>query len=124
VDERAELIAHRVWDDRWQNGMVKCPWTDLRQNTKAFMIRNMYQLCGADLGDMSRVVICWTKNGTACGGTGQAIYAVEMMRQRQEGKLPAERKYVPQVLNLYFPSSIEFIKDILRNNLEPGNIWP
>lgn len=124
VDDRAEELAHRVWDDRWQMGMVKVPWRDLKQSTKAFMTRNMYQLCGANLGEMSKVVICWTKDGTAVGGTGQALHAVEMMRQKQEGKPPEERKEVPQVLNLYYPSTVEFIRDVLRNNLEPGNLWP
>jgi hypothetical protein len=37
------------------------------------MSRNAYQVLGADLCSPSEFVICWTKDGKASGGTGQAI---------------------------------------------------
>lgn len=123
LDERAEILAKKVWNNRFTSNMVYVSWASLKDSTKKFMIRNMYQLCGRDLTTMSRVVICWTADGKSSGGTGQAIHGVEMMRRHQEGKLLKEKRPVPQVVNLYNTSSIEFIRDILRNNINPENVW-
>lgn len=38
-----------------------------------FMSRNSYQVLGKDLKTPVEFVICWTKDGKASGGTGQAI---------------------------------------------------
>lgn len=38
-----------------------------------FMSRNTYQILGPDLDDPVEFVICWTKDGKASGGTGQAL---------------------------------------------------
>ena len=35
--------------------------------------RNVYQILGMDLDTPVSMVICWTKDGNATGGTGQAI---------------------------------------------------
>jgi len=35
--------------------------------------RNCQQVLGRDLGDLSRFVLCWTKNAAGGGGTGQAL---------------------------------------------------
>ncbi len=40
---------------------------------KALMARNGYQVLGLDLNTPSNMIICWTKNGKAIGGTGQAL---------------------------------------------------
>ena len=37
------------------------------------MNRNSYQVLGRDLATSSSFVICWTKDGKASGGTGQAM---------------------------------------------------
>lgn len=37
------------------------------------MSRNTYQVLGQDLKTPSKVVFCWTKDGKASGGTGQAL---------------------------------------------------
>jgi len=124
LDARAEQLAEKVWTERNILGYTKCPWDNLKDTTRAFMIRNIHQVCGPDLITTSRVVICWTKDGLASGGTGQVLYAVEMMEKKQEGKLLEERKRVPQIINLYHSSSIDFIKEMLRNNTDPNNIWP
>lgn len=38
-----------------------------------FMSRNSYQVLGNDLNTPVEFVLCWTKDGKASGGTGQAI---------------------------------------------------
>ena len=40
---------------------------------KRLMSRNAYQVLGADLCSPVDFVVCWTKDGKASGGTGQAI---------------------------------------------------
>lgn len=37
------------------------------------MSRNSYQVLGADLNTPVNFVLCWTKDGKASGGTGQAL---------------------------------------------------
>jgi len=46
-----------------------------RLSEKAFMLmsRNAYQVLGPDLKSPVEFVLCWTKNGKASGGTGQAM---------------------------------------------------
>jgi hypothetical protein len=38
-----------------------------------FMSRNAYQVLGPNLDDPVEFIICWTKDGKASGGTGQAL---------------------------------------------------
>jgi hypothetical protein len=38
-----------------------------------FMSRNSYQVLGKDLNTPVEFVLCWTKDGKASGGTGQAL---------------------------------------------------
>ena len=38
-----------------------------------FMSRNSYQVLGRDLNTPVEFVLCWTKDGKASGGTGQAL---------------------------------------------------
>lgn len=40
---------------------------------KKLMSRNTYQILGLDLNTPVEFVLCWTKDGLASGGTGQAI---------------------------------------------------
>lgn len=40
---------------------------------KKLMSRNTYQVLGQDLKTPSEFVVCWTKDGKASGGTGQAL---------------------------------------------------
>lgn len=45
----------------------------LSESSKKLMSRNTYQVLGQDLNTKSEFVICWTKDGKASGGTGQAM---------------------------------------------------
>ena len=53
-------------------------WNACTSGAKKMHIRNVYQVLGPGLGQIntetvSRFVVCWTKDGKASGGTGQAI---------------------------------------------------
>ena len=46
------------------------------ENTRKFMTRNTFQIFGQKVGELdeiSKFVICWTKDGKDSGGTGQAL---------------------------------------------------
>lgn len=49
----------------------------LSAGAKKMMARNCCQVMGQDLNTPSEFVICWTKDGKASGGTGQAIRIAE-----------------------------------------------
>lgn len=48
-------------------------WHNLSQGARKLQARNSHQVLGEDLKTPSRFIICWTKNGSGSGGTGQAI---------------------------------------------------
>lgn len=48
-------------------------WSACSQGARALHARNVYQVLGVNLNEPSDLVICWTKNGSGAGGTGQAI---------------------------------------------------
>lgn len=51
----------------------------LKQGALKMMSRNCYQVLGPDLKSPVDFVICWTKDGKASGGTGQAIRIAESL---------------------------------------------
>jgi hypothetical protein len=48
-------------------------WSKLSDGARKLQARNCYQVLGYDLKTPSSFIICWTKNGSGSGGTGQAI---------------------------------------------------
>ena len=48
-------------------------WHKLTLGAKKMMVRNCYQILGFNLNEPVDFVICWTKDGKASGGTGQAL---------------------------------------------------
>lgn len=52
----------------------------LKQGALKLMSRNSYQVLGPDLNSPVDFVICWTKDGKASGGTGQAIRIAESLK--------------------------------------------
>lgn len=48
-------------------------WANLGCLGRDFMGRNAYQILGLDLKTPCHFVLCWTPDGKASGGTGQAI---------------------------------------------------
>lgn len=61
--------------------------------------RNVYQITGTDLNTPSLMVICWTKDGNATGGTGQAIRL-------------AKRLSIP-VFNLFQNETLDKLQDFV-----------
>lgn len=49
----------------------------LKQGALKLMSRNSYQVLGPDLNSPVDFVVCWTKDGKASGGTGQAMRIAE-----------------------------------------------
>jgi len=48
-------------------------WNRLTKTGKLLMARNCYQVLGPGLDDPVDFILCWTKDGEASGGTGQAL---------------------------------------------------
>ncbi len=48
-------------------------WPACSEGARKMHTRNVFQVLGRDLATPSRFVICWTKDGKASGGTGQAL---------------------------------------------------
>lgn len=48
-------------------------WQNLKQGAKKLIARDVHQMLGWDLQTPSSFVICWTKNGSGEGGSGQCI---------------------------------------------------
>lgn len=48
-------------------------WPRLKHSHRLLHARNCHQVLGADLQTPVRFVMCWTRDGKATGGTGQAM---------------------------------------------------
>ena len=48
-------------------------WKKLKDGAKKLHARNCHQVLGSDLQTPVNFVICWTEDGLASGGTGQAL---------------------------------------------------
>jgi hypothetical protein len=48
-------------------------WNTLSSTSRKYHTRNVYQILGKDLNTPSNLVVCWTSDGKASGGTGQAL---------------------------------------------------
>lgn len=48
-------------------------WDYLKSGPRKMHTRNVHQVLGKDLRTPSKFVICWTADGKASGGTGQAL---------------------------------------------------
>lgn len=74
-------------------------WGRLSFGAKKLMARNCHQVLGLDLKTPVKFIVCWTKDGKATGGTGQAL------RMAEDLKIP--------VYNLYYKDTLDrIIKEI------------
>lgn len=48
-------------------------WNKLTVPVRKLMARNVHQVLGDDCGTPCHAIICYTKNGSGAGGTGQAL---------------------------------------------------
>ena len=70
--------------------------------TRKLMARNGFQVLGSDLESPADMIMCWTKDGKASGGTGQAIRIAHA--------------YEIPVFNLYNSADVEKAKTLLGIN--------
>jgi len=96
--------AESVWSIR-----DICEWNRLKEFTKALMSRNCFQILGANLDKPTDLVICWTKDGEASGGTGQAIKLAELITKSDKNNWS-----IP-VINLQKEGHKKIIFDILKD---------
>lgn len=68
-------------------------WDRCTATARALHARNGMILLGPDLDDPVKFVVCWTPDGKATGGTGQAL------------RIAADPQYAIPVFNLFFPSA-------------------
>jgi hypothetical protein len=65
---------HHIHTDAYKLAEKYHPaWNRCSEGGKKLHARNVYQILGQDLNTPSEFVICWTSDGKATGGTGQAI---------------------------------------------------
>jgi len=57
-------------------------WENCSQGARKLHTRNVPQVLGANLNEKTDLVICWTADGRASGGTGQAMRMAEHMNVR------------------------------------------
>ncbi len=74
-------------------------WSMLTSSGRSFMARNCYQVLGYDLNTSVKFILCYTTDGYATGGTGQAIRIAEDMN-------------IP-VINMYFDDWKDKLKKLL-----------
>ena len=79
-------------------------WDKLSRAGQSFMARNGYQVLGPDLDDPVDLVICWTPDGKASGGTGQAIRIAEY--------------YQIPVINMYNYRDFSQVRDKIKRELK------
>jgi hypothetical protein len=77
-------------------------WDNLSQGAQKLHGRNVYQILGMNLKTPVKFVICWTKDGKASGGTGQA------MRIAIDKKIP--------IFNLFNKSEFDFLQERMTDN--------
>jgi hypothetical protein len=75
-------------------------WHRLDQGGRLLMGRNSYQVLGPTLDEPVACVVCWTEDGKASGGTGQAIRI-------------ADDHDVP-VFNLHDPTALDRLGEFVR----------
>lgn len=72
-------------------------WHRLSYGVKKLMARNVMQVLGQDFNTPVDFIICWTKDGKASGGTGQALriaadYNIPIYNMRNTCPTSTERK--------------------------------
>lgn len=73
-------------------------WPACKQGAKKLHGRNCQIMLGQNLGAPVSLVICWTKDGKATGGTGQAL------------RMTHKDEYNINVYNLYYPKNIAVLR--------------
>lgn len=72
---------------------------NLKDYGRLLMCRNAMQILGENGSEPVQFVVCWTKDGKATGGTGQAIriaeyFKIPVFNLKNEGALEALKEFV------------------------------
>lgn len=102
-DIGAERIGGYVWKKRTDR---TCEWQSLKPFTKANMVRDVLQVLGKDIKSECDVVICWTQDGKASGGTGMAMWTAQYITELTGRRIP--------IINLQNESHRQAIKDTMK----------
>lgn len=81
-------------------------WKACSESARKLLTRNVFQILGPGLGivqqdTMSKFVVCWTKDGKASGGTGQAL------------RIAANPGYNIPIFNLFNPDALDKLEEFL-----------
>lgn len=71
-------------------------WMACTEGAKKMHTRNVMQVLGIDCSAASAFIVCWTKDGKASGGTGQAL------RIAQGNKIPVYNLHDPAVRGMFY----------------------
>jgi hypothetical protein len=88
-DHRSHLAAYSV-EHRAIAAQHHPAWHRLSEPARRMHTRNVAQIFGMDFQSPSKFVVCWTKDGKASGGTGQAIriaeaYNIPVFNMKRDG---------------------------------------
>ena len=81
-------------------------WDRLSNPAKKLMARNAHQVMGPELDDWVKFVVCWTPDGQASGGTGQALRMCEgdpspfVFNLKNEGSTRALANHLREIFGL------------------------
>lgn len=75
-------------------------WSRCTEAARNLHTRNVAQILGIDLETKANMVICWTKDGKASGGTGQAMRIA--------------KAYSVPIFNLYIPDDREKLMEFIK----------
>jgi hypothetical protein len=76
-------------------------WETLSSGAQLLHARNVYQILGKSLNNPVRYVVCWTKDGKASGGTGQAM------------RIAMDKKIL--IFNLFNKEQFEYMQERMRD---------
>lgn len=96
------VISGEIYDQAEEIASATHPaWEKCGQGARKLHTRNIPQVMGATLNRPTDMVICWTVDGRASGGTGQAMrYAQRKGIQIVNLKRAEDRKALLEALNL------------------------
>lgn len=107
-NEGLARTGHYAIQDNWMADKIAAHnhpnWAACTEAARKLHTRNVYQVLGPGLGvtyqeTISKFVVCWTKDGKASGGTGQAIRI-------------AEKYHIP-IFNLFNANALDKLEEFL-----------
>ncbi|MCK9429366.1 MAG: hypothetical protein M0R17_05140 [Candidatus Omnitrophica bacterium] len=100
----ATAYAIKVWSLR----NMPVSWNSLKDTTKLMMIRNSFQIMGPLMNSPTDLVICYTPDGQASGGTGQAIAMADFITKSKKTDI------IIPIINLQQEKHLSVIKEVLK----------